>query len=87
MFNDELIIYDTYKQHKDCVQETLKIKSASFEFFKNEETIKVLYDWFLEALGLYRPQQIEFARLNLTYTVMSKRKLKKLVEGLPDPGN
>jgi len=40
-----------------------------------------LYDWFLEQLDIYRPQQIEFARLNLTYTVMSKRKLLELVEG------
>ncbi|MBI4430067.1 MAG: glutamine--tRNA ligase/YqeY domain fusion protein [Ignavibacteriales bacterium] len=39
-----------------------------------------LYDWFLDALGIYHPQQIEFARLNLTYTVMSKRKLLQLVE-------
>jgi len=40
-----------------------------------------LYDWFLDQLGVYHPQQIEFARLNLTYTVMSKRKLLALVEG------
>jgi glutaminyl-tRNA synthetase len=39
-----------------------------------------LYDWFLEQLGVFRPQQIEFARLNLSYTVMSKRKLLQLVE-------
>lgn len=39
-----------------------------------------LYDWFLQELGIYRPQQIEFARLNLTYTVMSKRKLLQLVQ-------
>ena len=39
-----------------------------------------LYDWFLEELGVYRPQQIEFARLNITYTVMSKRRLLQLVE-------
>ena len=39
-----------------------------------------LYDWFLDQLGVYRPQQIEFARLNLSYTVMSKRKLLQLVE-------
>ncbi len=45
------------------------------------EDHRPLYDWFLEKLGVYRPQQIEFARLNLTYTVMSKRKLLQLVEG------
>ncbi len=40
-----------------------------------------LYDWFLEQIGdIHRPQQIEFARLNLTHTVMSKRKLLRLVE-------
>jgi glutaminyl-tRNA synthetase len=44
------------------------------------EDHRPLYDWFLDALGVYRPQQIEFARLNLTYTVMSKRKLRQMVE-------
>ncbi|HUX13941.1 MAG TPA: glutamine--tRNA ligase/YqeY domain fusion protein [Spirochaetia bacterium] len=44
------------------------------------EVHRPLYDWFLEALGVYRPQQIEFARLNLTHTVMSKRKLLELVQ-------
>ncbi len=39
-----------------------------------------LYDWFVDALGIYHPQQIEFARLNLTYTMLSKRKLIDLVE-------
>ncbi len=39
-----------------------------------------LYDWFLDALGIHHPQQIEFGRLNLTYTVLSKRKLLTLVE-------
>lgn len=45
------------------------------------ENHRPLYDWFLEALGIYHPQQIEFARLNLTYTVMSKRLLLQLVDG------
>jgi glutaminyl-tRNA synthetase len=39
-----------------------------------------LYDWFCQALGIYHPRQIEFARLNLSYTVMSKRKLLQLVQ-------
>jgi glutaminyl-tRNA synthetase len=39
-----------------------------------------LYEWFLERLGIYQPRQYEFARLNLTYTVMSKRKLLQLVQ-------
>ena len=43
------------------------------------EDHRPLYDWYLEQLDVYRPQQIEFARLNLTYTVMSKRKLLDLV--------
>ena len=44
------------------------------------EVHRPLYDWFLKELELYRPQQIEFARLNLSYTIMSKRRLKLLVE-------
>ena len=44
------------------------------------ENHRPLYDWFLDELGVYHPQQIEFARLNLTYTVMSKRKLLRLVQ-------
>lgn len=43
------------------------------------ENHRPLYDWFLEELEVYHPQQIEFARLNMTYTVMSKRKLLELV--------
>ncbi len=44
------------------------------------EDHRPLYDWFLEALGVHHPRQIEFARLRLTYTVMSKRKLTQLVQ-------
>ncbi len=44
------------------------------------EDHRPLYDWYLDALGVYHPQQIEFARLNLSHTVMSKRKLLQLVE-------
>ena len=44
------------------------------------ENHRPLYDWFIDALEIYHPQQIEFARLNLTYTVMSKRKLLRLVQ-------
>jgi len=43
------------------------------------ENHRPLYDWFLESLGVYHPKQIEFARLKLTYTVMSKRLLLQLV--------
>jgi glutaminyl-tRNA synthetase len=41
---------------------------------------RLLYEWFPEQLGVFKPRQIEFARLNLNYTVMSKRKLRRLVE-------
>jgi glutaminyl-tRNA synthetase len=44
------------------------------------ENHRPLYDWFVDQLGIHHPQQIEFARLNLTFTVMSKRKLLQLVE-------
>jgi glutaminyl-tRNA synthetase len=44
------------------------------------EDHRPLYDWFLDQLGVFHPQQIEFARLNLSYTVMSKRKLLELVD-------
>ena len=45
------------------------------------EDHRPLYDWFLEELGMYQPRQIEFARLNLSHTVLSKRRLLRLVEG------
>ncbi len=44
------------------------------------EDHRPLYDWFCETLGIYHPRQVEFARLNLTYTVLSKRKLLELVQ-------
>jgi glutaminyl-tRNA synthetase len=54
------------------------------------EDHRPLYDWYVEQLGIYHPQQIEFDRLNLTYTLLSKRKLltlvqQKLVSGWNDP--
>jgi glutaminyl-tRNA synthetase len=54
------------------------------------ENHRPLYDWFLDKLEVYHPQQIEFARLNLTYTMLSKRKLlqlvqEKIVGGWDDP--
>jgi glutaminyl-tRNA synthetase len=45
------------------------------------ENHRPLYDWFLDQLGVYHPRQIEFARLNLTHTVMSKRRFIELVNG------
>lgn len=50
---------------------------CTLEFENNRE----LYDWILDALNTHHPRQIEFARLNLTYTVLSKRRLIQLVEG------
>jgi glutaminyl-tRNA synthetase len=44
------------------------------------ENHRPLYEWFLDQLGVFKPRQIEFARLNMNYTVMSKRKLRRLVE-------
>ena len=54
------------------------------------EDHRLLYEWYLKELDVYQPQQIEFARLNLSYTIMSKRKLKylvdnKIVDGWDDP--
>jgi len=54
------------------------------------ENHRPLYDWFLDQLGIYHPRQIEFARLNVTYTVLSKRRLLELVgaglvKGFDDP--
>jgi len=45
------------------------------------ENHRPLYDWFLDRLGVYHPRQIEFARMNMTHTVMSKRRFIDLVEG------
>ncbi|HTR39574.1 MAG TPA: glutamine--tRNA ligase/YqeY domain fusion protein [Bryobacteraceae bacterium] len=44
------------------------------------EDHRPLYDWYVEQLGIYHPQQIEFDRLNVTYTLLSKRKLLQLVQ-------
>jgi glutaminyl-tRNA synthetase len=44
------------------------------------ENHRPLYEWFLDQLEVFKPRQIEFSRLNMTYTVMSKRKLRRLVE-------
>ena len=75
---DKWCVYPTYDwAHglEDSV-ESVTHSLCSIEF----EDHRPLYDWYLEKLGVYHPQQIEFARLNLDYTVMSKRKLKQLVD-------
>ncbi|MFW6151949.1 MAG: glutamine--tRNA ligase/YqeY domain fusion protein, partial [Verrucomicrobiota bacterium] len=71
------LIYPTY-DITHCVSDSLERITHSLctlEF----EVHRPLYDWLLDQLELFHPQQIEFARLNLTYTVMSKRKLLELV--------
>ena len=75
---DKWCIYPTYDwAHglEDSI-EGITHSICTLEF----EDHRPLYDWFLIALGVYRPQQIEFARLFLNYTVMSKRKLLRLVQ-------
>jgi glutaminyl-tRNA synthetase len=76
--NDKWCIYPMYDWAHGLEDSVEKITHSicTLEF----ENHRPLYDWFLDQLGIYHPQQIEFARLNLTYTVMSKRKLLKLVQ-------
>ncbi|MBI4819108.1 MAG: glutamine--tRNA ligase/YqeY domain fusion protein [Deltaproteobacteria bacterium] len=69
-------IYDFAHCFSDSI-EGITHSLCTLEFENNRE----LYDWYLTQTGVYRPQQIEFARLNLTHTVMSKRKLLELVAG------
>ncbi|MDP3149732.1 MAG: glutamine--tRNA ligase/YqeY domain fusion protein [Ignavibacteria bacterium] len=71
-------IYPTYDWAHGLEDSLEKITHSicTLEF----ENHRPLYDWFLNELGVYHPQQIEFARLNLNYTVMSKRKLLQLVK-------
>ena len=68
-------MYDFTHGQSDSI-ERITHSICTLEF----ENHRPLYDWFLDALGIFHSQQIEFARLNLTYTVMSKRKLLELVE-------
>jgi glutaminyl-tRNA synthetase len=75
---DKWCIYPMY-DFAHCLSDSIERITHSIctlEFENNRE----LYDWFLDELGVYHPQQIEFARLNLSNTVMSKRKLKELVD-------
>ncbi len=76
---DQWCIYPTYDwAHGQCDSiEGITHSICTLEF----EDHRPLYDWFLDQLGIHHPQQIEFARLNLSYTVLSKRKLLELVEG------
>ena len=75
---DEWCVYPTYDfahGQSDSI-EGITHSICTLEF----EDHRPLYDWFLEQLNIHHPQQIEFARLNLTYTALSKRKLLQLVQ-------
>ena len=78
-------MYDFAHGESDSI-ERITHSICTLEF----EDHRPLYDWYLEQLGIYHPQQIEFDRLNLTYTLLSKRKLlalvqEKYVSGWDDP--
>ncbi|MEO0009581.1 MAG: glutamine--tRNA ligase/YqeY domain fusion protein [candidate division WOR-3 bacterium] len=75
---DKWCIYPTYDWahgQSDSI-EGITHSICTLEF----EDHRPLYDWFLEQLGVHHPRQVEFARLNLTYTVLSKRRLLELVQ-------
>ena len=75
---DTWCIYPMY-DFAHCLEDSIEKITHSLctlEF----EVHRPLYDWILDALEIYHPQQTEFARLNLSYTIMSKRKLLELVE-------
>jgi glutaminyl-tRNA synthetase len=67
-------MYDFAHGQSDSI-ERITHSICTLEF----EVHRPLYDWFIHEIGIYAPRQIEFARLNMTYTVMSKRKLLELV--------
>jgi len=69
-------LYDWAHGLEDSI-EGITHSLCSLEFDNN----RALYDWFLDRLGVHHPKQLEFSRLNLSHTVMSKRKLSQLVEG------
>jgi glutaminyl-tRNA synthetase len=68
-------MYDWAHGQSDSI-EKITHSICTLEF----ENHRPLYDWYIDALGIYHPQQIEFARLNFNYTVLSKRRLIQLVE-------
>lgn len=75
---DKWCIYPMY-DFTHCLSDSIERITHSICTLEFEDH-RPLYDWFLDQLGVYHPQQIEFARLNLSYTVLSKRKLLQLVE-------
>ncbi len=76
---DDWVIYPMY-DYTHCLSDSLEAITHSLCTLEFEDH-RPLYDWVLDTLGVYHPQQIEFARLNLSFTVLSKRKLIQLVEG------
>ncbi len=75
---DKWCIYPMY-DFTHCLSDSIERITHSLCTLEFEDH-RPLYDWFLDQLGVYHPQQIEFARLNLSHTVMSKRMLGQLVE-------
>ena len=71
-------IYPMY-DYAHCISDSIEGITHSICTLEFEDH-RPLYDWFLEQLRIFHPQQIEFARLNLSYTVLSKRKLITLVD-------
>jgi len=85
---DTWCIYPMY-DYTHCISDSIEKITHSICTLEFEDH-RPLYDWFIKELEIFAPQQIEFARLNLSYTVMSKRKLLQLVnenyvEGWDDP--
>lgn len=76
---DKWCIYPMY-DFAHCLSDSIENITHSLCTLEFEDH-RPLYDWFLDQLNVHHPQQIEFARLNLDYTVMSKRKLMQLVAG------
>ncbi|MEW6143812.1 MAG: glutamine--tRNA ligase/YqeY domain fusion protein [Thermodesulfobacteriota bacterium] len=75
---DAWCIYPMY-DYAHCISDSIEGITHSLCTLEFEDH-RPLYDWFLDELGIYHPQQIEFSRLNLNYTVMSKRRLLELVQ-------
>ena len=75
---DQWCIYPMY-DYAHCVSDSIESITHSICTLEFEHH-RPLYDWFLEELGIFLSRQIEFARLNLSFTVMSKRKLLQLVQ-------
>ncbi len=85
---DKWCIYPLY-DFTHCISDSIEGITHSICTLEFENN-RPLYDWVLDQLGIHHPQQIEFARLNLSYTVLSKRRLlelvqKKIVSGWDDP--